>query len=1137
MPLDIERWLRDLELERYATAFRDNEIDAATLPCLTDQHLKELGLPLGPRLKLLDAIAKLRGDRVAPVPESPESAPADARPVLGPERRQLTVMFVDLVGSTELSRRLDPEDMSATLRAYQNVVAKTVSRFEGHIAKYMGDGVLVYFGWPVAYEDAVERAVHAALDLTAAVPGLAVAGGPLAARVGIATGPVVVGDLVGSDEARERAVVGESPSLAARLQGLADPGAVVIAEGTRRLLGDLFAYRDLGPASLKGFAEPVTVYQVLGEGAAEDRFAAMHAAGLTPLVGRKHELALLLDHWQRAQEGEGQVVLLSGEAGIGKSRLVRALRERLSGQPHTSLGQFCSPNHINTALYPVIGLLERAAEIRRDEPPERQLEKLEAMLARAVKDGREAAQLLANLLSIPNEGRYPHLELSPQQRKEKTFKALLDQLAGLAMRQPVLTLYEDAHWADPTTLDFLGRVVERVQHLPVLVLITFRPGFVPPWDGYGHVTALSLGRLGRRLGGTMVGRVTGGKALPTEVMEHILARTDGVPLFIEELTKAVLESGLLAEQGDRYTHEGSLPALAIPATLHDSLMARLDRLAPVKTLAQIAACIGREFSYQLLAVVTELRAPDLDRALAELTAAQLVYRRGAPPDVTYSFKHALVQDAAYQSLIKSQRQRLHAKIGTVLEERFPEVAKTQPEALARHYAEGGMTERAIEFLQLAAQQAVARSAMTEAIVQLRQGLAMLDALPDDAARQRRELELQLTLGVPLIASRGMADPEVEQAYTRARQLCIQLGDAPQLFAVLFGLWWFYEVKANLRAARGTANQLLDIAGKEGDPAHLLQAHRTMGHTNLWLGEFVSAHAHFEQAMTLYDPQQHRALAFTSGQEPGVLSRGFAAHVLWYLGFPDRALEMMDAALSLARDVAHPFSLAFALDHSAWLRQYRRETEQTRTLAEADIKFSEEQGFPFFWAHGTILRAWALAHQGQDTEAVAQMRLGLARHEATGALLVRPYWLSLLAWAQSKSGQTEVGLRTLDKALALMKDQRVWGAELHRLKGELTLIRPDDEHARTTPPLLPVVTVAGQPISEAEVCFRQAIDIARQQQARSLELRAAMSLARLWTGEGKSKEARDLLAPVYGWFTEGFDTPDLREARTLLDAVH
>ena len=571
--MDIAAWLRGLGLEQYEPAFRHNAIDADILTDLSEADLEKLGVALlGHRKRLLKAIASLiDGRRESGSVASPRSmGPSASLPAPAAERRQLTVMFVDLVGSTELSHRLDPEAMGDVLKAYHSAVASEIARFEGHVAKYMGDGVLAYFGWPRAHEDDAERAVRAGLAVVVTAAGLkAPDATPLAARVGIATGRVVVGDLIGSDEARERAVVGETPNVAARLQSLAEPGTVVIAEGTRQLLGDLFALLDLGAARLKGFAEPMRAWKVAGEGVAEGRFEAMHAAGLTPLVGREHELALLLERWERAKKGEGEVVLLAGEPGIGKSRLVRALRERLANDPHTALSLFCSPYHANTALHPVIGLLERASGLRREDSPESQLDKFERLLARAADEVSEAVPILADLLAIPTAGRYPPLDLSPQQKKERTFQALLDQLAGLAVQQPTLAIYEDVHWADPTMLELLSRVVDRVQRLPVLVVVTFRPEFIAPWTGHGHVTALSLSRLGRRQGGAMVERVTGGKTLPAEVLEQILARTDGVPLFVEELTKAVLESGLLTDRGDHYALEGPLPPLAIPSTLQE----------------------------------------------------------------------------------------------------------------------------------------------------------------------------------------------------------------------------------------------------------------------------------------------------------------------------------------------------------------------------------------------------------------------------------------------------------------------------------------------------------------------------------------------------------------------------------------
>ena len=878
--MDVGAWLRGLGLGQYEPAFRDNDIDARVLPALTADELKEIGVTsVGHRRLLLQAIAALSAP---PAPAAPATAAVEAIAVPAAhapsqaERRQLTVMFVDLVGSTALAARLDPEEMGELIRAYQNLVAGEVTRFEGHVAKYMGDGVLAYFGWPRAHEDDAERAVRAGRAIAATVPGLAtLAGEPPAARIGIATGPAMVGDLIGSEEARERTVVGETPNLAARLQQLAEPGAVVIAEGTRRLVGDLFAYRSLAATRLKGFVEPLTVYHVLGEGAAEGRFEAMHTTGLTPLVGREQELALLLDRWERAKEGEGQVILLSGEAGIGKSRLVRALRERLESDPHTALGHFCSSYHASSALHPVIGLLEREAGLRREDLPKHQLDKLEAMLALAVEDVHTAASLLADLLAVPvSEGRYPPLAMSPQQKKERTFQALLDLLAGLAVREPVLALYEDVHWADPTTLELLGRVVDRAQRLSVLVLVTFRPEFVPPWAGHGHVTALSLSRLGRRQAATVVEQVAGDKVIPADVLDQILARTDGVPLFVEELTKTVLESGLLRDQGDHYELDGPLPPLAIPATLQDSLMARLDRLAPIKEVAQVGAAIGRQFSYELLAAVASLPDDRLQDALAQLAEVELVFRRGTPPQASYSFKHALVRDAAYASLLRSKRQQLHARIARALEERFPETVEAKPELLARHCTEAGLAEQAIDYWHRAGQRALARSAMAEAAAQLTKGLEVLAGLPDGPERRRRELGLQLVLGPALIAAKGVAAPGTGRTYARACELCRELGDVPELFPALYGRAVVHLQRGELAAALGVAHELLRLAEERGDAAARVTGYRMIGSALSQLGRPVESRDHLETALALYDPVRDRtsalvyALDFARGL-PGV----------------------------------------------------------------------------------------------------------------------------------------------------------------------------------------------------------------------------------------------------------------------------
>jgi class 3 adenylate cyclase len=772
----ITEWLASLGWSEYADRFAENGIDISVLPDLTDQDLKDIGVLLGHRRKMLRAINELAGISTGLTTLSRAAAP-ETNQGHDAERRQVTVMFIDLVGSTALSARMDPEDLREVISAYQNCVTETVRRFDGFVAKYMGDGVLVYFGYPKAHEDDAERAVRAGLELIAAVTGLTTRAS-LQTRVGIATGLVVVGDLIGSGEAQERGIVGETPNLAARLQAIAEPDSVVIAESTRKQLGNLFELRDLGAMVLKGLAGPARAWAVLWRSSIESRFEALRSAG-TPLVGRAEEFELLLRRWQQVGSGQGRVVVITGEPGIGKSRVTAALYGHLQLDPHARLRQFCSPHHRSTPLHPWIGQFERAAGLTRDDTAEEKFTKLEAVLAASNAPPDEIA-LIAALLSIPNVARYPLPELSPQKRKEKTLTALLAHMERLAARKPVLVVYEDVHWIDPTTLELLALTIERVQHLPVLLVVTARPEFRSPWPGYAHLTNVPLGRIGRDEGASLIAQMTGGKALPSEVLQQILARTDGVPLFIEELTKAVVESGVLTDAGDRYTLAGPFPALAIPTSLNASLLARLDRLAPVREVAQIGAALGRQFSHALISAVAPMPQPQLDDALAQLLHAELIFRRGTPPDAEYTFKHALVQDAAYGTLLRDRRHQLHGRIAATLEQQFPEIAETQPERLARHCAEAGLVEKAVGYCLKAGQQAVARGTMTEALAQLRKGLEILAGLPDGTARQDKELDLQIALGHALDTTKGLAALEAGEAYARARRLAEQLSRPAQL---------------------------------------------------------------------------------------------------------------------------------------------------------------------------------------------------------------------------------------------------------------------------------------------------------------------------------------------------------------------
>jgi predicted ATPase len=1011
------------------------------------------------------------------------------------------------------------------VRAYQEACAKVIARFEGHIAQYLGDGLLVYFGYPLAHEDDAQRAVRAGLGMVEALGQLNTRlaqerGVHLAVRLGIHTGLVVVGEMGGGTR-QEQLALGETPNLAARLQGLAAPNTLVISAATLQLLGGFFACQSLGTPLLKGFTQPLEVYQVLSESTARSRLDAVGRTGLTPLVGREQEVRLLLERWAQVKDGLGQVVLLSGEAGIGKSRLVQVLTEHVAAEPQAWLTPCqCSPYYRNSALYPMIDLLERVAlRFDREESPQHKLSKLEGFVVQYGLPLAEAVPLFAALLSLPLGADYAPLNLSPQQQKQQTLHALLTILLRITAQQPLLFVMEDLHWVDPTTLELLSLLVDQGPTARILVLLTCRPDFSPPWTGRSHLTHVTLSRLPRRQAAEMTAQVAHRKALPPEVVEQVAAKTDGVPLFVEELTKMVLESGLLQEREDRYELTGPLPPLAIPATLHDSLMARLDRLATVKGLAQLGATLGREFSYALLQAVAPWDEGTLRRGLQQLVEAEFLYQQGLPPQATYLFKHALIQEAAYQSLLRSARQRHHQHIAQVLEARFPELCETQPELLAHHYTEAGLMEHAIPYWQRAGQRAIQRSANVEAIEHLTRGLDILKTLPDTPERAQQELDLQVALGPALMATKGLAAPEVEQAYTRARELCHQVGETPQLFPVLVGLCILYRQRGAFQTARQVGEQCLALAQRAEEPALLLEAHRALGVPLFYLGELARSRFHLEQGTALYDFQQYRSHVFRYGLDPGVNCL-LVAWPLWLLGYPDQALERSREALTLAQELSHPYSLAYALQSAMRLHRFRCEVQAAREQAEALVTLSNQQGFAQWMAGGTIMCGWALTVQGQEGEGMAQMHQGLAAWQAMGVEAGLPYWLAMLAEAYGSTGQVEAGRRVLAEALALVDttEEHWWEAELHRLKGELLLALSTDNAAEVAP------------------CFHQALDIARRQQAKSLELRAALSLSRLWQRQGKRAEARVLLAEVYGWFTEGFDTADLQEAQALLEAL-
>jgi predicted ATPase/class 3 adenylate cyclase len=875
----------------------------------------------------------LRGDRHTP----------DA------ERRQLTVMFCDLVGSTVLSGQLDPEDLREVVRAYQETAAAVIQRFDGHIAQYLGDGLLVYFGYPQAHEDDARRAVRTGLGIVEALGALnaRLALHPrvrLAVRIGIHTGVVVVGEMGGGGR-QEQLAMGETPNVAARIQGLAAPDTVVISPTTFRLVQGYFTCQDLGAQPLKGLAAPVQAYRIRGESAAQSRLEVAGTTGFTPLVGRDSEVALLLERWAQSQDGAGQVVLLRGEAGIGKSRLVEVLRERVLSAGATRIVFRCFPEHQNSALYPVIDHLQRFLQWQRDEAPEAKFDKLERVLRTYRLPLEEVVPLLAALLSVPLPERYPPLNLTPQRQRQKTHEALVAWLLEEAERHPVLAVWEDLHWVDPSTLDVLSLLLDQVPTARMLTLLTCRPEFRPPWPTHAPLTQVTLNRLGRAQVEAMLPSLTGDKTLPLEIVEQVIAKTDGVPLFVEELIKMILESGLVQEQADRYVLTGPLPPLAIPSTLHDSLMARLDRLATARALVQLGAVLGREFAYELLQAVVPVDEMALQQELAQLVDAELLYQRGLPPRSRYIFKHALIQDAAYQSLLRSTRQQYHQRIAQVLEAQFPEIVATQPELVAHHYTEAGLSAQAIGYWQRAGQQAIERSANLETVSHLTKGLEVLQTLSETPERMQQEISLQIVLGSALLAAKGSAAPEMARAYARAIELCRQVGETPQLFPVLRGLWRFYCTRAEYQTAWELAEQLLSLAQRLQEPDLLLQAHHALGLTLFYFGALARARAHLGQSTALYDPQQHRSHAFRYGYDPAVASRMYGALTLWLLGYPDQALERGHDALTLAQELMHPFSLAFALHFAAMLHELRREEQAAQERERALWPSRPSRDFP------------------------------------------------------------------------------------------------------------------------------------------------------------------------------------------------
>jgi class 3 adenylate cyclase/tetratricopeptide (TPR) repeat protein len=1105
----IEEWLGQLGLGRYAAVFAENDIDFDVLPDLTEEDLAALGVSLGHRRKLLRAIAAL-------AEAGPEHAPTPAaeRQGAGPERRHLTVMFCDLVGSTELSTRLDPEDLRDVIRSFQEACAEVIHRYGGHVSNYVGDGILAYFGYPQAHEEDAQRAVRAGLGMVEAIAALNARvpqpGSELAIRVGINTGLVVVGD-IGTGESRdEMAVVGETPNVAARLQELAVPGSVVVGASTYRLIEGLFRCDDLGALAVKGVGAPVPVYRVR-EPTGASRFEATTTRGLTPLVGREDEIRLLLARWRLANEGEGQVVLLSGEPGIGKSRIIQSLREQLHDEPRVNLHYFCSPFYSNSALYPVLDQLERAAEFRRHDPPEVKLEKLESVLSQGTARPAEGAALLAPLLSIPTDGRYPALDLTPHQHRAKVFTTLLEQLAGLASQNPVLMIFEDAHWIDPTSAELFQLIVDRVQRLPILLVIIFRPDFTPPWSGYPHITSLSLGRLGHRQAAALVERVTGGKLLPPEVLDQIVGRTDGVPLFVEELTKTILESGLLEDAGDRYVLTGPLPPLAIPTTLHDSLMARLDRLAPVKEVAQLAATLGRVFSHELLAALSPLGQAALEQALAELVEAELLFRRGTPPEVTYEFKHALLQDAAYGSLLRAKRQQLHRRIGQVLEERFPHTAEARPELLAHHFREAGLPDRAIPYALRAGDAAAARYASAEARARYGTALEMARSLPasEETARNRIAAVLKLA---SVALNRDHFERDLRNL-SEARTLAESLEDQQALCQIEYWIGRTNYVLGRFEAGVGHAEQALAMAeALGGDDTTTASPINLLARIHCLRGEareaITYASRNVEQMHRLGNRIEEAAIS-------GVLAFAYGLH-----GDFAPAFEAADHGIELARKVEHLPTQAACLHFRGVAKGWHGDLAESVANFEEALALADKAGDVFrkYLIYGWRGEAYLIAEQIDAAE--ADLTRCLALGDQIGTTFHRGAFQAFLAKIRLLGGKLDEALRTSDQALKIAADTtQDWSRSIALRVCAETLLAAD----RTD-------------VAKAEHAVRTAIDIQEKRECRCDLAGSQLVLSRILAAMGDVPGARAALERAHTLYQEMGTALGLAKARAALDAI-
>jgi class 3 adenylate cyclase/tetratricopeptide (TPR) repeat protein len=1064
---DLRDWLRGHGLEQYADAFEADDIDLDILPDLNEGDLEQLGLSLGNRRRLLKAIAGLGAAAAPPQSSSQQKLPGDEKPAAAEgagsgdaERRQVTVMFADMVGSTALSAKVDPELLGGLIRRYQDAVAGAIGRYGGFVAKFMGDGVLAYFGFPRAFEDAAERAVRAAIGILSEVSDIELPDNTrVQARIGIATGLVVVGEIIGTGSAQERTIVGETPNLAARLQALAGPDRILVSESTQKLLGGLFELTHTGDHDLKGFARPVPAWQVCGEASVESRFAAIRTGGSLPLIGRAHEMGLMCQRWQLARQGEGQIVTVTGEAGIGKSRAIEALQEELAAEPHVRINLQCSPYHSDSALYPVIQYLNRAASFAPTDTPDARVEKLRALLARqGIADS--SLSLLAELLSIPLPEQPPS-ELSPAQRKAAMLALLVDMLVHPGNGDPVLVVLEDAHWIDATTLDMMMRLTDSIGDAPLLAVVTARPDFVPPWLARPQATLVSLGRLGRPECMQVIAGVAAAHGLSADTVAAIVAKTDGVPLYIEELTKTVMESA-----GDT----------AVPATLKDSLMARLDRLGGARDVAQIAAVIGRQFSFSLLQAVASKNAGELDGLLTKLVAAGIVFPEERGLERSFIFKHALVRDAAYESLLLMRRREWHERVAYALERGFVDLAAKEPELLAYHFGEAGLLAPACEYRMRAGDQAVNRSAYPEAIAHFSAGLKHAEATPPQDG-MRWQLEFWLKLGSASVVAHGLQSVEAEQAYIRASEIGENLGDGPKSFQAKWGLWINANLRRKTALARKQANELVALAQHSGDGELLLEAYHCQLSTAHFRGDVAAALDGCHHAIALYDMAQHRHLAHAfGGHDPGVCAHAQCGNSLQLSGDRQGARRHFTQAIELAEMLDHPNSLGHGLHNLGIGHQLGGDRDATYRAAHRAAALADKFGLPPWRASSLVLVGWATATGAGAADAVRLIDAEIANATAVGPL--PQYYLGLAAEVLLAAGRPADALAHLDRALAGIDEPGIgiYLPEIYRLRGVclLALDRSNKDEARSA--------------------FAMAVEIAKRQGAVIFARRAGEALA-------------------------------------------